>query len=70
MTQIMTEVWMTPDEAASYLRVRKATLAMWRATGKGPRFRKLSQEKPGHVRYRQRDVDDWLMSDGKESAAE
>ncbi len=30
--------WLTPEQAAEYLKTTIGTLKSWRATGKGPRF--------------------------------
>jgi excisionase family DNA binding protein len=46
----------TPEEAASFLGVPKATLAWWRSSGRGPRYVKCGRA----VRYRWRDVEDWI----------
>jgi excisionase family DNA binding protein len=43
-------------EAATYVRLGKPTLERFRITGEGPVFLKLG----GAVRYRERDLDEWL----------
>lgn len=45
-------------EAAAYTRLGKHTLERFRLTGEGPRYAKLG----GAVRYRLRDLDEWLES--------
>jgi excisionase family DNA binding protein len=54
---------MTPDilntrEAAKYVRLGKPTLERFRSSGGGPLYCKLG----GAVRYRRRDLEDWLQS--------
>lgn len=49
---------LTPDEVSDYLGVPPGTLANWRYQGHGPAFVRLGR----HVRYRARDVDDWIDS--------
>lgn len=56
---IQTE-WLTPDDAAAYLRLSKRGLEDMRARGTGPTFYKVDRV----VRYRVRDLDSWLLSDG------
>jgi hypothetical protein len=50
---------MTPDEAAEYLKVPVATLKAWRYRGTGPTYIRLNH---AHVRYRVRDLDEWIDS--------
>ena len=49
---------LTIDQAASYLAIPKATLYTWRTrrAGFGPRAVKAG----GCLRYRRRDLDDWI----------
>lgn len=49
----------TPKQAAEYLSVPEATLATWRAQGRGPAFVKLDGRL---VRYRQEDLDEYVAS--------
>ena len=44
-------------ECARILGMHPQTLAAWRAQGRGPIFLKVG---PRKVRYRVRDIDDWL----------
>lgn len=45
-------------EAANYLKLAPRTLERYRVSGDGPRYAKLL----GAVRYRKRDLDDWIES--------
>lgn len=45
-------------EAARYIGLRKSTLEAWRVRGDGPVFLKLGKA----VRYREQDLDDFLMA--------
>ncbi len=50
---------LTTGEAAAYLGVAKKTLETWRSTGRYPlRYIKVGNR----VRYRLRDLDEWLAS--------
>lgn len=49
---------LTTLEAASYLRLSKATLERFRLTGGGPLYAKLG----GAVRYRRAELDKWIES--------
>ncbi len=49
----MTSPFLTTREAASYLRLRPATLARWRCVGGGPSFRKFG----GRVVYSQAELE-------------
>jgi len=53
----MNDPLMTPDEAARYLAISKATLITWRSRrpGHGPRGVKIG----GLLRYRMSDLDEW-----------
>jgi hypothetical protein len=51
---------LTPSQAAEYIGgVKPQTLAVWRMQGRGPRFVKVSGR---HVRYRVRDLDEFLAA--------
>ncbi len=52
----MTTDYMTADEVAGLIKVRKQTLAVWRIKGLGPTFIKAGRA----VRYRRADVERWL----------
>ena len=47
---------LTPDEVSRYLGIPQGTLANWRYQGRGPAYVRLGR----HVRYRARDVDEWV----------
>ncbi|HEY8503140.1 MAG TPA: helix-turn-helix domain-containing protein [Gemmataceae bacterium] len=51
----MSQVWLTPDELATRLRIPRATLYQWRYRGEGPRAVKVGR----HLRYRLADVERW-----------
>ncbi len=53
----MSDPLLTPDEAAKYLAISKATLITWRSRrpGHGPRAVKIG----GLLRYRVSDLDEW-----------
>ena len=53
----MTEV-MTTIEAAAYVGLKKPTMERFRFLGQGPAYCKLG----GAVRYRKKDLDEWLDS--------
>ncbi len=48
--------FLTADDVAELIKVRKQTLAVWRIKGMGPVFIKAGRA----VRYRRSDVDRWL----------
>jgi excisionase family DNA binding protein len=50
------EKYLTPSEAASYLRTSKSTLAKRRMKGSGPVFVRIGRA----VRYRLSDLDTWI----------
>jgi excisionase family DNA binding protein len=50
------EKYLTPSEAASYLRTSKSTLAKRRMQGSGPPFVRIGRA----VRYRLSDLDTWM----------
>lgn len=52
----MTERLESPQDIADYLGVPIDTIYGWRSRGIGPRGMRVGR----HVRYRRRDVDDWL----------
>jgi len=58
--------FLTTDEAADYLGLQKSTLEAWRCRGGGPRFVKLGRA----VRYRARDLDDWIESRTRSNTSE
>lgn len=49
------DVYLTPREAAAYLKLSPVTLAQWRCKDRGPAFLKLGAA----VRYARRDLDAW-----------
>lgn len=57
---------LTEHEAAAQLRVAPRTLARWRSTGAGPRFRRIG---PRQIRYSAEDLRAWLVGRGFDSRA-
>lgn len=62
----MNEIPLTTQEVADLLNVRRTTLEAWRSRGGGPKFMKLGRV----VRYRRRDVDQWLEENTHTSTSE
>jgi len=56
-----------PDEAARYLCLRRATLDVWRSTGKGPGYIKMTQSQSGRIRYRLSELDRWIREHSVEA---
>jgi hypothetical protein len=52
--------WMTPKQAADYLHLAEGTLRNMRVAGRGPRYRKLPNDR---IRYTRSDLDDWSNGD-------
>jgi excisionase family DNA binding protein len=52
------ETYLTPREAAEYLKSSTSTLAKRRLTGGGPDYVRLGRA----IRYRQRDLDVWMSN--------
>jgi excisionase family DNA binding protein len=52
------QTWLSPFEAADYLRIAHQTLANLRVKGGGPRFSRRGRI----VRYRRADLDAWMAS--------
>ena len=55
----MSERHLSAAQLAERLGCSKATLAMWRCLGRGPRFQKFGDSKQARVRYKQSDVEAW-----------
>jgi predicted DNA-binding transcriptional regulator AlpA len=53
--------WLTPEEAAAYLCLKRRGLEDMRTRGTGPKFHKVNDRV---VRYHVRDLDAWLLSKG------
>jgi predicted DNA-binding transcriptional regulator AlpA len=51
------ETYLNEKQLAQKLRVSVGTLRLWRAEGKGPRFRKVGEQL---VRYSAVDINHWL----------
>ena len=49
--------WLTPQEAAKYIKCGLSTLAIYRSMGTGPRYVKWNASS---VRYDIQDLDEWL----------
>lgn len=54
------KTYLTPKEAATYLRFSPKTLEEWRADKKGPRYHKLGQSRKSAVLYHRNDLDAWM----------
>jgi hypothetical protein len=54
------KVYLTPKEAAAYLRNSPHTLLYWRQRKKGPPYIKLGEAKKAAILYRRSDLDEWL----------
>ena len=61
---------LSAKELAEFLGVQINKLAVWRMTGDGPRFLKLGDGSRAAVRYRVRDVEDWLESRVRRSTSD
>lgn len=53
--------WLTPEEAAAYLCLKRRGLEDMRTRGTGPKFHKVNDRV---VRYHLADLDAWLLSNG------
>ena len=51
---------LTPEQVAEMLQVHPGTLENWRVRGEGPPFVKLGNKRRSPVRYRRKDVEDWI----------
>jgi hypothetical protein len=54
------KTYLTPKEAADYLRRAPKTLEDWRVQKKGPRYHKLGPSKKAAVLYHRSDLDSWM----------
>jgi hypothetical protein len=55
--------WLTRKEAAEYLKLSVATLNQYASNGTGPVFYRIgSPSKHGSVRYKQSDLDNFILS--------
>ncbi|NDB67509.1 MAG: DNA-binding protein [Methylocystaceae bacterium] len=54
----MSDILLTTEQAADLLRVKPATLKMWRINGAGPAFVKVGRL----VRYRRATIENWLSA--------
>jgi predicted site-specific integrase-resolvase len=61
---------LTPEQVAEMLQVHPGTLENWRVKGEGPPFVKLGGKRRSPVRYRRRDVEDWIYIDVKRAGHE
>ena len=62
----MTSDYMTPKEAAEYLRSSPSTLAKRRITGNSPPFTRIGSA----IRYRRVDLDIWMNGNVRRSTSE
>ncbi|MFJ3229763.1 helix-turn-helix transcriptional regulator [Streptomyces sp. NPDC086787] len=68
-TALDPEELLTPIEAARVTKLSVSTLKDKRWKGTGPRYIKLSPGRGGRIRYRRRDVEQWLTGRSVGSAA-
>jgi excisionase family DNA binding protein len=61
-----TDLYMTPKEAAEYLRSSPSTLAKRRLFGGGPIFTRIGKA----VRYRRSDLDAWMAGTARRSTSD
>lgn len=54
----MADILLTPDDVAKRLGLSVQTLAIWRLRALGPRYLRISSR----VRYRERDLEEFLAS--------
>jgi hypothetical protein len=54
------KTYLTPKEAARYLRRSPGTLAEWRLLKSGPRYYKIGPSKKAPVLYHRHDLDLWM----------
>lgn len=54
------KVYLTPKEAAIYLRVAPATMEDWRREKRGPRYYKMGASKKALIVYHRVDLDAWM----------
>lgn len=52
--------YLKPVEASKVVKLTVRTLATMRSEGRGPAYSKLSPGPSGHVRYKRRDLLEWL----------
>lgn len=64
------DVLLTAEQAASYLRLSKSTLARLRYEGRGPRYVKTGPQTRCRVLYHQTDIDRWLEQRRRSSTSE
>ncbi|WP_405359784.1 helix-turn-helix domain-containing protein [Kitasatospora sp. NBC_00085] len=57
------EEWLTSREVAQLTKLAPQTLSNLRWRGEGPAFTKLSPGRGGRIRYRRRDVEQWLAGE-------
>jgi excisionase family DNA binding protein len=60
------DTYMTPKEAAAYLRSSPSTLAKRRLTGQLPNFSRIGKA----IRYRKADLDAWMNGNVRRSTSE
>jgi hypothetical protein len=60
------EILLTPDQVAERLGLSVQTLAIWRLRAFGPRWLKISSR----VRYRERDLEEFLASRARTSTSD
>ncbi|MFE7229871.1 helix-turn-helix transcriptional regulator [Streptomyces sp. NPDC057596] len=54
--------WLTPPEVSRMTKLSVSTLKDKRWRGTGPKYQKLSPGRGGRIRYKRRDVLEWLQN--------
>lgn len=60
------QLFLTSDEAATYLGLKRCTLEAWRCRGGGPKYLKFGNA----VRYRLSDLESWIESRARSNTSE
>lgn len=58
----MTDIWLKPADAATYLGLTEGGLSSLRQRGKGPYYHKLGTARCARIRYAREDLDAWVKS--------
>lgn len=68
--QASSDGWLTTEEAANCVRLKRGTLERLRGSGEGPPFHKCGPGKRARVLYRHADLMQWLEKFRFQSTAE
>lgn len=58
-------VLLSPEQAAEFMGVTKATLAQWRHRKEGPNYIKMGNAVRSRIRYSEDDIKDYLNRHGR-----